>query len=367
MAKVALTRCSDYETANVFNAVKRSVDLIGGINAFIRPGTKVLLKPNLLSPRPPEDAVTTHPEVARAVARLAKSAGGIVSLGDSPGGYGKNIDEIMEISGMKKMAGEEGIEIRKFNTPKLINGFPIARDFLEFDFVISIPKFKTHMITVITAAVKNMFGTVVGPHKTHCHSRAPKEEDFSKIIAKVYSISKPHLTILDGIIAMEGDGPSAGVVRKMSLIMAGPDAVAIDACVAKIMGLEPLKVLVTKEASMMGLGESDLAHIEVVGDNIEDFVVKDFKLPRTIPLRFIPKGIINTVMALIKFKPYINSGLCKRCNLCKVSCPVDCISIEKDYCEIDYKKCVKCLCCHEVCPYKAICIKRNFLTKMLWG
>jgi uncharacterized protein (DUF362 family)/Pyruvate/2-oxoacid:ferredoxin oxidoreductase delta subunit len=367
MAKVAILRCEDYDSSNVYETVKRAIDLIGGINTFIKPGMKVLLKPNLLSPRPPEDAVTTHPEVVRAVSRLVRSAGGIVSLGDAPGGYGKNIDEILETSGIKRMANEEGIEIKKFSTPKFIDGFPIALDYLESDFVISIPKFKTHMITVITAAVKNMFGTVVGPHKTECHSRAPREEDFSKIIAKVYSISKPHLTVLDGIAVMEGDGPSAGITRKMNLIMAGPDAVAIDACVAKIMGLEPLKVLVIKEVSVMGLGESDLTRIEIVGDSIEDFIAKDFKLPRTTPLKFIPKGVINMIAALIKFKPYIDIGLCKRCNLCKVSCPVDCITIAKDYCEIDYKKCVKCLCCHEVCPYKAICIKRNFLTKMIWG
>lgn len=367
MTKVAILRCEDYKSSNVCEAVKKATDLIGGIGSFVKPGMKVLLKPNLLSPRPPEDAVTTHPEVVRAVARLVKSAGGVVSLGDAPGGYGKNIDEILEISGIGKIAVEEGIRIKKFTAPRFVEGFPIARDYFESDLVISIPKFKTHMITVITAAVKNTFGMVVGPHKAECHSRAPKEKDFAPMIAKVYSIAKPHLTVLDGITGMEGDGPSAGTARKMNLIMAGADAVAIDACVAKIIGLEPHKVLVTKEAAIMGLGESDLAKIEVAGGRVEDFISKDFKLPGTTPMKFIPGGIIGALSALIKFKPYIDSGLCKRCNLCKLSCPVDCITITKEYCKIDYKKCVKCLCCHEVCPYNAVCIKRNFLTRMMWG
>ena len=367
MVKVSIVRCENYDRSAVREAVKRAVDLVGGIGAFVKPGMKVLLKPNLLSPHAPEDAVTTHPEVIRAVAQLAKEAGGIVSLGDAPGGYGSNIDEILETSGVKKITDEEGIEIKKFTISRFVNGIPIARHVLEADVVISIPKFKTHSITVITAAVKNVFGCVVGLYKAGCHSRAPKEEDFSKIMANVYSMVKPRLTVLDGIAAMEGDGPSAGAIRKMNLIMAGSDAVAIDACVAKVIGIEPLDVLITKEAAQAGLGEADLARIELAGDNIEDFITKDFKLPQTTPLKFLPKGILNTLTGMIKFKQFIYSKLCKRCNLCKVTCPVNCITIEEGYCAVDYKKCVRCLCCHEVCPYKAIEIKRNILTKMVWG
>jgi len=173
--------------------------------------------------------------------------------------------------------------------------------------------------------------------------------------------------VLDGIVAMEGDGPSSGTTRKMELVMASADAVAIDSCLARIMGVEPLDILVTKEAHALGLGEADLSKIEMAGDSIDGFVAKDFRLAQTTPLKFIPKGIANSVATLIKFKPYINAAVCARCNLCKITCPVNCISIEKDRCTIDYKKCVRCLCCHEVCPYRAIFIKRNILTKLIWG
>jgi Uncharacterized conserved protein len=367
MAKVAVSRCGSYDTSIVCDAVKKSIDLIGGIGAFVKPGMKVLLKPNLLSARLPEDAVDTHPEVVRAVVRLVKGAGAVPIIGDSPGGFGKNIDEIFEKSGMKKMADEENVRLSPFTVSRFVHGIPVARQIFDSDRVISIPKFKTHSITLLTAAVKNMFGAVVGLYKAECHSHAPREEDFSKVISKVYSIAKPHLSVVDGIVAMEGDGPSSGIVRKMDFVMAGDDAVAIDSCLAKIVGVAPLDILVTKEAYEAKLGEADLSRIEVVGEALEAFAVKDFKLPQTIPLKYLPKGVTNRIASLIRFKPYIDNKACKRCNLCKLTCPVYCIEIDKDRCSIDYKKCIRCLCCHEVCPYRAISIKRNMLTRLVWG
>ena len=367
MAKVSIVRCEHYDSGRVYDAVKRSIDLIGGIDTFVKPGMKVLLKPNLLSARVPEDVVDTNPEVVRAVVRLVKGVGATPFIGDSPGGYGKNIDEIFKKSGMRRIAEEEGVELVKFTSSRFVGGIPISRHIFDSDRIISIPKFKTHSITVLTAAIKNMFGAVVGLYKAECHSRAPKEEDFSRIIAKVYSSARPHLTIVDGIAAMEGDGPSSGAIRKMNLVMAGEDAVAIDSCLAKIMGIEPLDVLVTKEAYETKLGEADMSKIEVLGDDFNSFIVRDFKLPQTTPLKFLPKSIMSPIASLIKFKPFIDAEACKRCNLCKITCPVNCIEIEKDFCSIDYKRCVRCLCCHEVCPYRAISIKRNIITRMVWG
>jgi len=367
MAKVSIVRCEDYEANRVFAAVKRAVDLVGGIGEFVKPGMKVLLKPNLLSARPPEDAVDTHPEVVRAILRLVKSAGGEPMIGDSPGGFTKDIDEILEISGMTRVAKEEGAEIVKFTSSRHLYGIPIARHVLDCDCMISIPKLKTHCITVLTAAIKNTFGTVTGLYKAECHAQAPKEEEFAKIIAKVHSISKPNLNVLDGILAMEGDGPSSGDLRKMSLVMAGCDGVAIDSCLAKIVGIDPGDVLVTKEAYDLGLGEMDMALIEVLGDDIASFVVKDFKLPQTTPLKLVPRGIAKAFAAMIRLKPSIEELTCRQCNLCRLSCPVDAIDIDKGNYRIDYKACIRCMCCHEVCPYRAIQIKQGIFTKWVWG
>ncbi|MDP2913052.1 MAG: DUF362 domain-containing protein [Candidatus Omnitrophota bacterium] len=367
MAKVSIVRCEDYAAEKVFDAVERAIGLVGGIGRFVKPGMKVLLKPNLLSARPPEDAVDTHPEIVRAVARLVKGAGAVPVIGDSPGGYYRNIDSVFEKSGMKKMAAEEGVELVRFTSSRFVDGIPIARRVFDSDCVISIPKFKTHSITVITAAIKNMYGAVTGLHKAECHSKAPKEKDFAKVVARIYSIAKPHLTVLDGIVAMEGNGPAAGVPRKMNFVMASSDGVAVDSCLARMVGLDALDIRVTKDAYDMGCGEADPEKIEICGDDPAEFIAEDFRLPQTTLLKFIPRIIAEGVAAMIRFRPHINSVICARCNLCKITCPVNCIEIEKNYCSIDYKRCVRCLCCHEVCPYKAIGIKSNILTKMIWG
>ncbi|MDD5437124.1 MAG: DUF362 domain-containing protein [Candidatus Omnitrophica bacterium] len=368
MVKVSLARCSGYDTSKVYAAVKRAVDLVGGIEAFVKRGARVLIKPNLISARLPEEAVDTHPEVVRSVVRLAKEAGaGSVLIGDSPGGYGANIDEIFDKSGMRAMAKEAGAELVKFAVSRTVDGIPFTRHLFDCDCIISVPKLKTHCITILTAGIKNMYGTVVGLYKAEQHSKSPKERDFAKVISKIYSIAKPHLTVLDAITAMEGDGPSGGRPRDLDLIMAGPDAVAIDTIAAAIIGVEPLDVLVIREAFASGYGEGDPARIELMGDDASSFVLPDFKLPQTIPLGLIPTAITNSIASLIKFKPCIVTDLCRRCKLCKTTCPVNAIEIEKVSCKIDYKKCVRCLCCHEVCPYKAIHIKRNILTRMVWG
>ena len=357
----------DYEPGRVFEAVRKAVDLVGGIGKFVSPNMRVLIKPNLLSARPPEDAVCTHPEVVRAVVRLVKEAGGIPVIGDSPGGYGANIEDIFEKSGIGPMAREEGAELVRFVSSKFVGGVPIARHVFDCDRVISVAKLKTHTVTVLTAAIKNTYGMVTGLYKAEQHAHAPKEEDFSKVIARVYSLTRPHLTVLDGIVGMEGDGPSAGKPRSLNLLMAGEDAVAIDSCVAKVVGLDPLDIAVTAQAYHMKLGEADMSKIELVGDDINGFVRTDFQLPQTTALKILPKALVNTIAGLARFKPQINFNVCKKCNLCKVACPVSAITIERNECFIDYHKCVRCMCCHEVCPYKAIYIKRTALAKMIWG
>lgn len=367
MVKVALVRCGDYDSENVYNAVKASIGLLGGIGKFVRPGMTVLLKPNLLTVRQADDAVVTHPEVVRALGRLARDAGAIVWVGDAPGGYGKNIDEIFERSGLTHLAKEEDFELVKFTTANFVEGIPIARRVFDADFIISIPKLKTHCITVMTGAIKNTFGTVTGLYKAECHSKAPKEADLAKILVKVHSIVKPGLTVVDGIVGMEGDGPSGGTPRAMNVLMAGEDAVAIDSCIARIMGVKPMDVAVIKTAYEAGMGEADLAKIEIAGEGLEGFIAKDFKLPQTMLLKLIPSPILKWLFALVGFKPKIDESICVRCKLCKTACPVDCITIEELACGIDYKKCIRCLCCHEICPHKAIAIRRNILTRLIWG
>ena len=366
MSRVALARCADYDLDNVYSAVKAAIDMLGGIGKFIKPGMTVLLKPNLLTVRQADDAVVTHPEVVRAVGRLVQGAGGIVWVGDSPGGYGKNIDEIFEKSGLRHIANEEDFELVRFTTASFVEGFPIAKQVFDADFMISIPKLKTHCVTVMTGALKNTFGTVTGLYKAECHSRSPREADLAKILVKVHSIARPGLTVVDGIVGMEGDGPSGGMARRMNVVMAGEDAVAIDSCIARIIGVRAMDVAVTRRAYEEGLGEIDLEKVEIIGESLENFIAKDFKLPQTIPLNMIPRPALKWLLGMVGFKIKIDENICIRCALCKTACPVDCIKIEESACSIDYKRCLRCLCCHEVCPHKAILIKRNILTRLVW-
>ena len=367
MTEVALVKCNSYDTDLLLRSVRRSVDLLGGIGRFVKPGSKVLLKPNILSARPPEDGVTTNPEFVRAVTRMVKEAGGVVSIGDSPGGYEDDLDRLYEVSGFKKLVAEEGVTLVKFVSSKMVGGVPIADHVLEADCVISLPKFKTHCLTTLTAGIKNMYGAVVGLYKAQRHAVAPGEADFAKIIANVYSITRPCLTIMDGIVAMEGNGPSGGTLRHMDVIAASADACAIDACAAHMMGIKPLDVLITKEAYAMGLGEADLSKISITGEQLDTFIAKDFKLPETKLIKAIPGPLLKFLFSLIKFKPVIRTSVCKRCGVCKKSCPVSAIQISAGRFHIDQSLCVKCLCCHELCPYKAIDIKRNIFAKIVWG
>ena len=138
MAKVSLVRCQDYDTIRVFDSVKKAVDLVGGIGNFVKPGMKVLVKPNLLSARLPEEVVDTHPEVVRAVVRLVKSAGAHPIIGDSPGGYGKNIEEVLTKSGMRQISVEEGVELVRFSISRFVDGIPFTRYLFDCDAIISV-------------------------------------------------------------------------------------------------------------------------------------------------------------------------------------------------------------------------------------
>lgn len=368
-SRVSIVKCDDYSPVEVKEALKKALDLIGGIDRFVKPGSKVLLKPNLLSAKTPDKAVTTHPELVRAVARLVKEAGGLPSIGDSPGSFFtvKAIDDVFEKTGMKKIADEEGCSLVKFDKIEHIEGYPVATAFKEYDLVINLPKMKTHTLALLTGAVKNTFGFMAGLNKVQCHKSAPNINDFTVIINDIYSITRPGLSIMDGIVGMDKDGPAAGRVRKCNVILASSDAVSLDAIFSHIVGLPYQKNLVVKNATERGLGNGRLKDIEVSGQSLESSKIKDFILPKTaLPYRF-PSWLTRPLTELIGFKPFIDEGLCKKCNICVQSCPVDAITINKDISLIDKEKCVKCFCCHEVCPYNAINIRKNLLAKLIWS
>ncbi|MFH1655461.1 MAG: DUF362 domain-containing protein [Candidatus Omnitrophota bacterium] len=367
-SKVSIIKCKDYNREKLEKAIRQSVDLIGGISSFVKSSDKVLIKPNLLSAAAPEAAIDTHPEFVRAVIRLVKVTGAKIFLGDSPSVWGapEDVDNVYEKAGIRRIANEEQVELVKFNRSRMKSGFPLTNWVDECSCIISLPKFKTHDLMLLTGAVKNLFGLIPGLYKTELHKRALSCAELSKVLADIYSIVKPKISIMDGILAMEGDGPaSGGTPRNLGLILAGSDAVALDSVMATIIGLSPKDILSTKEAAQRGLGCADFDDIEIEGQKIEDVIVSDYKLPQTSILNRMPRPFLNIGKSLLRFRPKIDSSKCTVCGLCVKACPVEAISIKDKRTKINQADCVLCFCCKEVCPQGAISIKKSLVAKMM--
>jgi len=346
--------------------VRQAFDLLGGISAFVNKGEKVLIKPNMLSGSGPEKGANTHVEVVRAVVKLVRECGAYPLIGDTPGGCrGVQVREIYESSGMARIAKEEGVELLETKNVKMIKGLPIASYFFECDKIISLPKMKTHNLMILTGAVKNMFGAVSGLNKSECHKRFPREEEFCNVLVDVFDAVKPQLALMDGVIAMDGDGPAAGTLNPAGLLMASADSVALDVIFSHLIGMDPFKILSTKEAAKRGLGEADIKKIDILGETLKDNLIKNFRLPHSRLIFKLPGFLIRAVASLVKFGPYIDEGLCKKCNICRDTCPVSAITINKETSVIDAVKCIKCMCCNEVCPYDAVKLRRNILARGL--
>ena len=360
--KVAIVKCKDYKRTEVEQAVNKAFDLLGGINAFIKKGERVLIKPNMLSARLPEDGVCTHLEVIRAVVRSVKNCGATAFIGDNPGGS-MSPTAVYEGTGLSALAKEEGIELKEVKGIKIVNDIPIATYIFECDKIINLPKMKTHILMGLTGAVKNMYGAVAGLHKSGLHKKFPSPEEFTKVLVDTFEIAKPGLVLMDGIVSMDQGGPASGRLRNTGLLIAGTDSVAVDSVFAGLIGVEPLDILTTKEAYKRKLGEAGLENIEISGESIKDNYIKDFEIPGKSGLITILGPSAKFLARFIKFGPHIKEKLCKKCMICRDSCPVSVITINSEKSVIDLKKCIRCMCCHEVCPHKAVELKRNFLAK----
>jgi uncharacterized protein (DUF362 family)/Pyruvate/2-oxoacid:ferredoxin oxidoreductase delta subunit len=366
--QLALVKCDNYDFNLVYNSVKRAIELLGGIEKFIKPEAKVLIKPNLLQAVSPQQAVTTHPILVKAVIKILKGIKCKIYLGDSPSSWFKvvNFEELYARCGMKTIAEEESIELVDFKHPVWKNNFPLT-NYLDFcDYFISLPKFKTHDLTILTAAVKNLFGLVCGVYKIELHRRYLKKEDFCKMLIDLYEVAKPHLTIVDGIVSLEGDGPgTSGIPKNTGFILAGVDCIAIDSILALIMGLKPLDILTNLEAKRRGLGITELKDIEILGDKLEEFLNMNFKLPATSLIKKVPLPILEIAKKMIRFYPKIKPDKCVLCGNCVRICPVKAMTIKNKKVRVDYSKCISCFCCQETCLYSAINIKTTILAKII--
>ena len=375
-SKVAVIRCNSYDQDVVNGAVSRGLTLLGGVGNFVKPDEKILLKVNLLVGEVPEKCVTTHPAVFRAVANEFKKAGAIISYGDSPG-FGAS-GAAAKKAGISDVADEMKLEAADFKDGREVffgegsqnKKFFIANGVLDTDGLISLPKMKTHGLERFTGAVKNQFGTVVGMRKGEFHVKLPDATDFAKMLVDLNSYIKPRLYIMDGIMAMEGNGPRGGTPRQMNVLLFSTDPIALDATASRMINLNPLFVPTTLVGAEIGAGNYKEEDIEIVGDVLKDFVCMDFNVERT-QVKSIKKGkMIQFLNKQLVSKPVIIEEKCTQCGTCVISCPVEGKAVnwlngDKTKTPVyDYNKCIKCYCCQEMCPESAIYLKDPLIIKV---
>ncbi len=363
-SKVALLQCKSYDAELVRDKINQGLELLGGLEQLVNSGEKILLKPNLLAPDPPETATATHPAVFRAAAEILLDRGVTVYYGDSPGVH--STAKALKKCGLQEVADElsllpadfENREKIFFAHAKQNRVFEIARGVLQSDGIVSLPKLKTHGLTLMTGAVKNQFGCIPGLLKPGFHAKLENPEDFSQMLVDLTMFLKPRLYIMDGIWAMEGNGPRRGSRVDLGVIIISTDPVAVDAVASRVIGLDPERVYTIVRGHASGLGSME--KIEVLGEKTEN-VRKKFALPRySGNFKRIPPFLRNVLRNVVVQRPVIVYKRCTKCHECYRICPTKPKSIvigEDRYPKHEYSTCIRCYCCQEVCPEGAISIK----------
>lgn len=379
MEKVSLVKCQDYNYNLVKNAISESFENLGGVRKYIDSGDKVLLKLNLLMKKRPEDATTTHPIFAKALAEILIKNGAEVIIGDSPGGpfnpsilrgvyKACGIEEIAKDLKIKlnyntdvvDMRNENGLILKRITAIEVLN---------EVDKVISVSKLKTHGMMMFTGAVKNMFGIVAGLEKAEYHVRMPEIKDFSNALVDICVAAKPILSFMDGIIGMEGAGPSAGDPRRIGAVISSTSPYHLDVVATSIIGLKPTKVPTIQRCVERGLCKGNFEDVELVGNSIVKFKLNDFAVPEIRSLDLLegklPKFLRDIINGLIQPKPVFLHNKCIGCGDCAKNCPPHVIDMINDKPIVNLDGCIRCFCCQELCPVKAVDIHRPILMKLL--
>lgn len=370
MEEIAFKYSNDYDTDRLELVLRQSFKEIKlNIEKEVS-AKKVLIKPNLLGAYYPEDAVTTHPNVIEALIRILKETNCEIWLGDSPNGVQKNLREVWIKTGMERLCEKYNVEKKYFEKEgaSVIGDLLISNVVLEADYVINMPKFKTHSLTLLTGAVKNMFGVVPGLKKTDYHRNAKSTEAFAETIVRIAEVKKPNLNILDGIDVMAGNGPSAGFKLNVGLIAVARDMHLLDKAMAGLVKISADDVVTLKAASNLGFVNLNEEY-KLVGDKNVNFSLEEFKLPvsYTSSSKIVKLFlyILEKVWNGMKVKPKVKNEKCAKCGMCINICPVSTIKYHNNFPHVDIRKCINCYCCHEVCPEKAIDLRESKSMKIV--
>jgi len=374
--KVFVASCQEYSCEKILRVIERGIEAVCPEINPVRSGERVLLKPNLLSASGPERAVTTHPEFVKAAGLYYKSHGYDICIGDGSGPRFVRMEKVWEKTEMAEAASFLDAEMVNFsrsgaeriNDKKLkhFSEIPIYTCYRNSGKIINLPKIKTHNLMGFTGAVKNLFGFVAGHAKVNCHRIAPNASDFAEILVYLYREIRPLVNIVDGIVAMEGNGPGGGDPKKLGVIIIGEDALSVDVVMAWLMGINIKKNPMFSAFRREGIRIPFLDEIDITGEDIERLRPDKFSLSRiTAIYNLIPSWLVKIAGNFFKVFPYPEKEKCTSCGLCKKACPADAIEITPEVAIVDRKKCVNCFCCTEICPVNAIEFKYSRLARKI--
>ncbi len=367
---VWLAACDSYDPVQVDAAVRRCLDGLGGVSAWVRPGMHVLIKPNLLMPKRPEAATTTHPAVVAAVARAFAAAGARVVIAESGGGpYNAALQRVLyKVCGVSSLADMPGVELNMdlssrtvpVSGGQVLDSLSLLTPVADADFVVSLAKMKTHGFAYFTGAVKNLFGVIPGLAKAALHARFPEPERFSAMLVDVCEQVRPGLSLVDGIVGMEGMGPSAGTPKKAGVLVASGNPYAADLACAWIAGLEVARIPVLTVAHARGLVPDTPEALQWRGDDRADFATYFRPAAAKLPgdgMRFLPHPVRAWLHRTFSPLPVVGTS-CIGCGKCAEICPGRVITLRDGLAVIAHADCIKCYCCHEICPLHAIDLQR---------
>ena len=373
---MGLARCESYDREEVGPAIRAAVGRAGGFPGKI--ADSVLIKTNALSPSPPEKAVTTHPGIIEGIVREVMSAarGGdvFVRVADNPGYVFTDSSLLFRETGL---AGLEAVPRVSVGTLSDLGvrriegvGFRVLPDarvsarYLDAAYCVNAPKLKTHVETEMSGCIKNIFGSADTETRKKAH-RSSSQMRLADAIVDIFSIRPPEFNIVDAVVGMEGDGPSHGTPRRIGLIVAGQNALAVDWVLCRVMCYsDPASIPLMRAAIDRGIGPVTESEIALNGADWDELPSDGFK-KSTGALRALPTIIRGLAHGLLKIEPGLDEALCVGCWICKDVCPVNAVSDAGQYPRIDRKKCVRCLCCHEMCPTGAMAVRKNLIASLV--